>query len=97
MSLDPATVDALRQHLAEQARQRLQIGPGWPRRQYDWQGLSRQDLVFTWPDGQMINPDRFTDWFHGHRRQAGLRRIRLHDVRHIYARRGSRTRAAGMR
>jgi integrase len=85
MSLDPATVEALREHLAQQARQRLQVGPAWPRRQYDWQGLYREDLVFTWPDGRLINPDRFTDWFHAHRRAAGLPRIRLHDVRHTYA------------
>ncbi len=85
MSLNPATVDALREHLAAQASRRLQIGPGWERRQCDWQGLCREDLVFTWPDGQLINPDRFTDWFEARRRDAGLPRIRLHDVRHTYA------------
>ena len=85
MSLDPATVDALKEHLAEQARLRLQVGAAWLRRQHDSQGLYREDLVFTWPDGRLINPDRFTDWFHGHRRAAGLPRIRLHDLRHTYA------------
>ncbi|MGH8888037.1 MAG: Arm DNA-binding domain-containing protein, partial [Egibacteraceae bacterium] len=69
MSLDPATVDALREHLAAQASRRLQIGPGWERRQCDWQGLYREDLVFTWPDGRLINPDRFTDWFEARRRE----------------------------
>ncbi len=85
MSLDPATVDALREHLAEQARARLLVGPRWERRQQDWQGLYREDLVFTWPDGKLINPERLTDWFEAHCRRAGLRRIRLHDVRHTYA------------
>ncbi len=85
MSLDPATIDALRQHLAEQARQRLLIGPKWEQRQHDWQGLHREDLVFTRPDGGLINPERVTDWFEAHCRRGGLRRIRLHDVRHTYA------------
>jgi integrase len=85
MSLDPATVDALREHLARQASQRLQIGQKWERRQHDWQGLYREDLVFTWPDGRLINPERFTTWFEARRREAGLPRIRLHDVRHTYA------------
>jgi integrase len=85
MSLDPATVEALREHLAEQARQGLLIGPKWERQQHDWQGLHREDLVFTWPDGRLINPERFTEWFDAHCHRAGLPRIRLHDVRHTYA------------
>jgi integrase len=45
----------------------------------------RAGLVFTWPDGRMINPERLSKWFTRHVKEAGLKRIRLHDVRHTYA------------
>jgi len=35
IALDPATVDALRQRLADQAAERLAVGSRWPARQYD--------------------------------------------------------------
>lgn len=85
MALDPATVEALRSHRAQQAGERLQAGPAWNRRQADWRGEHRDDLVFTWPDGSLINPERFSRWFRSHCEGAGLPRIRLHDVRHTYA------------
>jgi hypothetical protein len=47
-----------------------------------WQDSS---LVFTWPDGHPIHPQRFSTWFEQLARAAGLPRIRLHDVRHSYA------------
>ena len=47
IALDPATVGALRSHLARQAQHRLVIGSRWPRRQTDWQGQHRDDPVFT--------------------------------------------------
>lgn len=85
MALDPATVEALRQHLAQQARDRLALGGSWPSRQTDWRGEYRDDAVFTWPDGRIISPDRYSEWFHEARKAAGLRHIRLHDLRHTYA------------
>jgi integrase len=50
-------------------------------------GACYQDsgLVFTWPDGSPIHPLRFSRWFEGHARRAGLPKIRLHDLRHSYA------------
>jgi integrase len=42
-------------------------------------------LVFTRPDGAPIHPDLLSDWFERLAREAGLPRIRLHDVRHSYA------------
>ncbi len=33
----------------------------------------------------MINPERLSRWFLHHSEQAGLPRIRLHDLRHTYA------------
>jgi integrase len=75
LALDPATVAALRQHRTRQLEQRLAVGPRW----------QDSGLVFTWPDGRPIHPERFTRWFEQHARAAGLPRIRLHDVRHSYA------------
>lgn len=85
MALDPATVDALREHRSRQAEERLLAGPAWQRRQTDWRGRHRDDLVFTWQDGRFINPERVSKWFADHCAAAGLPRIRLHDVRHTYA------------
>jgi integrase len=51
------------------------IGPGWV----------DSGLVFTWPDGRALHPERFTRWFQHHAHDAGLPKIRLHDVRHSYA------------
>jgi integrase len=75
LALDPATVAALRRHRAQQAQERLTAGPLW----------QDSGLVFTWPDGSPIHPQRFSSWFEQHTRAAGLPRIRLHDVRHSYA------------
>lgn len=41
--------------------------------------------MFTWEDGRLINPERFTRWFGAHAKAAGLPRIRLHAVRPSYA------------
>jgi integrase len=75
LALDPATVAALRQHRARQAEERLAVGPRW----------RDSGLVFTWPDGRPLHPERFSKWFEQLARAAGLPRIRLHDVRHSYA------------
>jgi integrase len=85
MAVDPVTVEALRAHRSTQAQERLKLGAGWPSRQVDWRGEHREDLVFTWPDGNLINPERFSRWFGQHCVRSGLPRIRLHDVRHTYA------------
>jgi integrase len=85
MSLDPATVETLRAYRAAQAEERLRLGPAWQNRQHDWQGDYREDLVFTWPDGALIHPQRWSTWFGQHCVAAGLPAIRLHDVRHTYA------------
>jgi integrase len=75
LALDPATVAALREHRTRQLEQRLAVGPRW----------QDSGLVFTWPDGRAIHPERFSRWFEQHARAAGLPKIRLHDVRHSYA------------
>jgi integrase len=85
MSLDPATVAALRAYRKMQAKRRLLAGAAWKTRQHDWRGASRDDLVFTWADGRLVAPERYSRWFKGHGEKAGLPPIRLHDVRHTYA------------
>jgi integrase len=75
LALDPATVAALREHRVRQLEERLAVGPRW----------EDSGLVFTWPDGRPLHPERFSRWFEQHARAAGLPRIRLHDVRHSYA------------
>jgi integrase len=85
MALDPDTVEALRQHRARQAEERLAWGPAWKRKNPDERGNSRTDLVFVHEDGRMINPERFSTWFQKAAKDADLPRIRLHDLRHTYA------------
>jgi len=75
IALDPATVAALRDHRRWQLEERLAVGPRW----------EDSGLVFTWPDGRPLHPERFSKWFEQHARAAGLPKIRLHDVRHSYA------------
>ncbi len=75
LALDPATLAALREHRVRQLEDRLAVGPRW----------QDSGLVFTWPDGRPLHPERFSRWFEQHARAAGLPRIRLHDVRHSYA------------
>jgi integrase len=68
-----------RRHCASTAPARPRSG--------SWSGRGGVDsgLVFTWPDGRPLHPERFTRWFQQHAHDAGLPKIRLHDVRHSYA------------
>ena len=75
IALDPATVAALQAHRIRQLEERLQWGEGW----HD------SDLVFTRENGTTIHPQRMTSWFEQRSRDAGLPKIRLHDLRHSYA------------
>jgi integrase len=75
IALDPTTVAALQSHRARQLEERLQWGEGW----HD------SGLVFTREDGAAIHPHRMTSWFEQLSRDAGLSKIRLHDLRHSYA------------
>ncbi len=75
LALDPATVAALRDHLARKAEERAVVGPGY----------ADNRLLFTYPDGRPLHPDFITASFRRRVRAAGLPAIRLHDVRHTYA------------
>jgi hypothetical protein len=64
LALDPVTVTALREHRTRQFEQRLAVGPRW----------QDSGLVFTWPDGRPIHPERFSRWFEQDARAAACRR-----------------------
>ncbi len=74
--LDGQTVESLRIHRRAQRKERLAAGEAWDR---------SNDLVFTNEVGELIHPDLLTRKFKAHAREAGLPRIRLHDLRHTYA------------
>ncbi len=74
LSLDDKTVAAIRSWRAIQAGDRLAVGSGW----------CDTGLVFTKPDGTGVPPQWVSREFQRLSRRAGLRVIRLHDVRHSY-------------
>jgi integrase len=75
IALDPRTVAALRAWRAAQAAERLQWGSAW----------TDSGMVFTREDGTPIHPETFSDQFAWRVKVAGLRPIRLHDLRHTHA------------
>jgi hypothetical protein len=85
MALDPETVEALRAHRTQQQQERALVPELWHPVQTDHLGTARTHLVFTWEDGRLISPERFTIWFKRHCQAAGLPVIRLRDVRHSSA------------
>ena len=75
LALDPTTVASLQAHRVRQLEERLQWGEAWV----------ESGLVFTRENGTTIHPQRMTSWFEQLARNAGLPKIRLHDLRHSYA------------
>jgi integrase len=75
IALDPSTLAALQAHRVCQLEERLQWGEAW----HD------SGHVFTRENGTTIHPQRMSTWFERLARDAGLPRIRLHDLRHSYA------------
>ena len=75
ISLDPRTVATLRAHRARQQGERLSAGDGYDDR----------DLVFAREEGSPTHPDSFSQTFERTVKRLGLRRVRLHDLRHTYA------------
>ncbi len=73
--LSAGAVSALREHRKRQAVERLQAGPLW-----DGQGL-----VFCTLTGKPIGPSDVDKAFHRALDQAGLPKIRVHDLRHTAA------------
>jgi integrase len=75
LALDATTVAALRSHRAAQAERRLAAGELY----------QDHDLVFAQHDGRPLHPERFSRSFDQRVARHGLRRIRLHDLRHTHA------------
>lgn len=75
VALPPLAVEALRRHKAEQAKERLLLGPGY----------QDNGLVCAQPDGQPWRPDALTNAFAYLVRKAGVPPVRFHDLRHSHA------------
>jgi integrase len=73
--LPDASVRALRRHRATQAAEALAAGPSW----------TDSGLVFTSTVGTVLEPRNLTRLFDGLIAEAGVRRIRFHDLRHTCA------------
>jgi integrase len=75
VSLDPDTTASLRAQRRRQLEERVAAGDAW----------DDADLVFCDPLGGPLHPDRFTRAFGSAARRAGVKQIRLHDLRHTWA------------
>jgi integrase len=75
ISLDPLTVAYLRRHLAMLNAEREAFGDSY--HDSGW--------LVCHPDGRPVHPDTITSRFNRLVDRAGVKRIRLHDVRHTYA------------
>ena len=75
IDLDDLTVEHLREHRRAQEVERAEWGSDY----------RDQDLVVARENGAPIHPDTFSQAFERLVRNAGVRRIRLHDLRHTHA------------
>lgn len=75
IDLDPKTAALLRSHRELGEQERIEIGP-----EYNDRGL-----VTCAEDGSPIHPQSFSQAFAKAVERAGLRKIRLHDLRHTHA------------
>jgi integrase len=75
IALDRTTVEALKAHQELQDAERALVGDPY----------TSHDLVFARPDGSPVHPDYFSQTFDRAVLRLGLRKIRLHDLRHTHA------------
>jgi integrase len=73
--LAPGTVSALSEHRRRQVEDQLALGPEW----------NNTGIVFAAPTGRPVDGTWAIKWFHRALDQAGLPRVRIHDVRHTAA------------
>jgi integrase len=82
VSIDPGTVQVLRDHRRRQAEERLKVGPEW---------CGTDDYVFSTAWGKPIHPDTVSSLMtglivaHNDRQGQPLPHARLHDLRHVHA------------
>lgn len=75
VSLDSATVEVVKVHRVKQLEERIALGKGY----------TDLDLVFCDFDGQPLQPNNLSHAFDRLIRKTGLKRVRLHDLRHTHA------------
>jgi integrase len=75
VTLPPMAVDALRRHKADQAKERLLLGPAY----------ADHGLVLARADGRPANPEELTRAFKRLTKKAGVRGLSLHKLRHTHA------------
>jgi integrase len=72
ITLPALTIEALKKHRAAQAAERLRLGLGKP------------ELIFSRADGSPMDPDSITKAFDRLIKDAGVRRITFHGLRHTH-------------
>ncbi|MGI6035690.1 MAG: site-specific integrase [Limnochordia bacterium] len=75
VTLTDDAVSELKAHRKRQAEERLALGEAY----------QNKDLVFCQEDGTFIDPRNFTKRFQRILKEAGLPKVRLHDLRHTHA------------
>ncbi|MFC2063072.1 tyrosine-type recombinase/integrase [Chloroflexota bacterium] len=75
ISLSPALVELLKKYRIDQELLRIQMGIS----------LDEDDFVFTRYDGTPLYPNAVTHAFQRIIKRAGLKHVRLHDLRHTHA------------
>ncbi|HMS24688.1 MAG TPA: site-specific integrase [Acidimicrobiia bacterium] len=76
IAIPKSTLLELRKHRKEQTVNRLSLGEAWD---------NSHDLVFTHEDGALLHPERVLKEFHRRSERYGVRRVRLHSLRHGWA------------
>jgi integrase len=76
LSLDAGTVDELRAHRKRQAEERMALGLG---------RADEDSLVFCQLDGSPLHPSAISHAFYRRVKNAGVPKIRFHDLRHSFA------------
>jgi integrase len=75
ISLDPFTIAALRKYIGVLDEEQAAFGTSYP----------AHGKLMVFEDGRRLHPDTITSRFNRLVDRAGVRRVRLHDVRHAYA------------
>jgi integrase len=75
VTLSPSLVELLKLHKADQELLRIQMGVT----------MNQDDFVFIGLNGKPLNPDTVTHAFARVISRAGLKSIRMHDLRHTHA------------